>query len=61
MTEPGIIIIEGTDLKDFFDALAVPHTYVLPYSLRIWPQSDGSVKVKVNNRTWTWELGKADT
>lgn len=60
MIEPGITIIEGASLHVFMAAMGIEATDTEVYRVRIWPQSDGSIKFKVNERTWTYTLGRAD-
>ena len=59
--ENNITIIEGRDLEFFLLTLGIPKEIASEaYRLRIWPQPDGTIKVKVNERTWSWTIGKAD-
>ena len=53
-----ITIIEGRELEFFLFTLGIKDADI--YRLRIWPQSDGTIKVKVNERTWTWTIGQKE-
>jgi hypothetical protein len=59
MAAKGITILEGSDLQHFFIMFGtgIPDGV---YRMRIWAQTDGSIKVKVNEGMWTYMLGKAD-
>lgn len=59
MDQSKITIITGTDLNDFYAALGM-QTPANVYSVRVWQQSDGTVKVKKNGGIWTWALGQQD-
>jgi hypothetical protein len=54
----GITILEGDDLKVFLANLAEFDGDT--YRVRIWADPAGSIKIKVNERMWTYSLGKAD-
>jgi hypothetical protein len=60
MPEKGITIIEGDDLDFFLLALGIKRSTTDIYRLRIWSQTDGPIKVKVNERSWTYLIGRKD-
>jgi len=55
----GITILEGADLRTFFSTLGVEVPADV-YSVRVWQQADGTVKVKKNQGIWSWALGQED-
>jgi len=57
----GITIIEGRDLEFFLFALGLPKGKPSDlYRIRIWHMPDGSIKIKANERTWTWTIGRKE-
>lgn len=53
-----IIIIDGHELDTVLAALDTGTADI--YRIRVWPNGDGTVKIKINERMWSAPVGRSD-